>query len=139
MMAQASTMGENPVGSAEEVTFRLGIEQFNRQEFFAAHETWEAIWLAASGPDKDFLQGIIQVAAAFHHWSGGNRQGALALLRRGLDKLAAFPSCYRGILLDRLREEAGGFADALGQGTVAAQRPLPEIVLEFPHGPGGGP
>ncbi|HVB35141.1 MAG TPA: DUF309 domain-containing protein [Patescibacteria group bacterium] len=120
------------MGSREEAAFLLGIEQFNRGEFFAAHETWEAIWLAASGADRDFLQGIIQLAAAFHHWRGGNRPGALSLLRRGLGKLAAFPRSYRGICVARLREQAGRWAETLGEGAARPPGRLPEIELEPP-------
>lgn len=114
-----------------------GIEQFNRGEFFAAHETWESVWLEASGPDKIFLQGIIQIAAAFHHWRGGNAQGTLSLLRRGLDKLTIFPREYRGVCVDRLREQAGQWARALETGARNATGKLPAIEIE-PMRHGGG-
>jgi len=118
----------------EEAAFRLGIEQFNRQEFFAAHETWEAIWLASAGRDKVFLQGIIQLAAAFHHWRGGNTRGALSLLRRGLDKLAR---SYRGIGVDRLRRQAAACVEALTRGPAAPPDRLPRIDWESALLPGG--
>jgi uncharacterized protein len=115
---------------SDATAFLRGIEQFNRGEFFAAHETWEAIWLTASGTDRDFLQGIIQLAAAFHHWRGGNAEGALSLLRRGLNKLAAFPRTYRGIRLDRLREQARSWAEILAAGAVVPPGRLPKIDVE---------
>ncbi len=121
----------------EEAAFRRGIEQFNREEFFAAHETWEEIWLSSSGSDRVFLQGIIQVAAAFHHWRGGNSQGALSLLRRGLDKLAASPPFYRGISVERLTRQAANCAEALGRGPAAAPDRLPKIGRESATPPGG--
>ena len=106
--------------------FAHGIEQFNRGEFFAAHETWEAIWLAASGDDKVFLQGTIQLAAAFHHWKGGNARGTLALLRRAVANLAEIPGSYRGIRVDLLREQAGEWAEAL-EGNAATPDGMPKI------------
>ena len=83
--------------------FERGIAQFNRGEFFNAHETWEEIWLAAPEPDKTFLQGIIQVAAAFHHFQRDNRAGAESLLRAGFEKIEPFPDDYRGLRLAPLR------------------------------------
>ncbi|MBI1738297.1 MAG: DUF309 domain-containing protein [Acidobacteria bacterium] len=95
--------------------FRQGVEQFNAEKFFEAHETWEAIWLKATEPDKTFLQGITQVTAAFHHHAQGNREGAESLLQKGLRKLEQFPADYRGVKLDKLREEIRKWAKALGE------------------------
>ncbi len=86
--------------------FARGVAEFNRGEFFASHESWEAIWLGAPEPEKTFLQGITQVAAAFHHHTRGNLDGAASLLRRGLEKLDRFPAAFRGIRLDALRSTA---------------------------------
>jgi len=83
--------------------FQRGIDQFNRREFFESHESWEVIWLAAPEPDKTFLQGIIQVAAALHHYHRGNRAGAQSLLRRGLKKMERFPADYRSLNLEEIR------------------------------------
>ena len=90
-----------PTQAAE--LFRKGMDQFNRGEFFESHESWEAIWLAAPEPDKTFLQGIIQVAAALHHYHRGNIAGARSLLRRGLGKMERFPPDYRGLRLEEIR------------------------------------
>lgn len=111
--------------------FQKGIDQFNRGEFFESHESWELIWLPASEPDKTFLQGIIQVAAALHHYRRGNLAGARSLLRRGLAKLARFPADYRGLDLEGLRNQARAWKThlhhAAGQApafpTVKVQRP----------------
>lgn len=86
--------------------FARGVAQFNRGEFFESHESWELIWLPAAEPDKTFLQGITQVAAAFHHYRRDNREGAESLLRRGLEKLERFADGYRGIQLERVRAQS---------------------------------
>ena len=49
-----------------------GVAHFNAQEYFEAHEVWEELWLVAREPEKTFLQGLIQVAAAFHHHAREN-------------------------------------------------------------------
>jgi len=86
--------------------FQQGIAQFNRGEFFESHESWELIWLPAAEPDKTFLQGIIQVAAALHHYRRRNLSGARSLLRRGLAKIEQFPADYRGLDLEGIRASA---------------------------------
>jgi predicted metal-dependent hydrolase len=100
--------------------FRRGVEQFNAGHFFEAHETWEEVWLHSPEPEKTFLQGIIQIAAAFHHRSRGNDRGTLLLLQAGLKRLARFPAVHRGIKLGALRAEAEHWVAALcsapGQG-----------------------
>lgn len=83
--------------------FSRGMRQFNSCAFWHAHESWELIWLPAAEPDKTFLQGIIQVAAAFFHHQKGNHAGMRSLLRRGLAKLEGFPGSYRQLHLEELR------------------------------------
>ena len=107
-----------------------GIEEFNRGEFFQAHETWETLWLRADGEQKRFLQGVIQIAAAFHHWRQGNPQGALSLLRKAKVALEDFPRSYGGIQLGRLRRDAMRWMDILDRGGVP--RALPHIQAVAP-------
>ena len=64
-----------------------GVEHFNSQRFFEAHEALESLWLEVQGDEKLFLHGLIQVAAAFHHYQRGNLRGFNSLLRKGTAKL----------------------------------------------------
>ena len=107
--------------------FRKGVEQFNAEKFFDAHESWEAIWLLAPEPDRMFLQGITQVSAAFHHHSKGNYAGAKKLLQRGLEKLEQFPANYRAVRLGKLREELGPWLELFAQEQVEQKRAKPKI------------
>ena len=67
-----------------------GVEHFNSRRFFEAHEALESVWLEVEGDEKLFLHGLIQVAAAFHHYQRGNLQGFSSLLRKGTAKLERF-------------------------------------------------
>jgi len=108
--------------------FRRGIEQFNTGRYFDAHETWEEIWLRSPEPQKTFLQGIIQIAAAFHHYSRGNTRGAHSLLQAGLARLARFPDAHHGIALGALCAEAQAWAAALaGDRVPGPEVPIPQI------------
>jgi hypothetical protein len=109
----------------DENAWRQGVEQFNAGHFFQAHETWEEVWLRTPEPEKTFLQGIIQVAAAFHHYSRGNVRGARSLLEAGLGRLSRFPTVHRGIDLAALRTEAQTWAGSLAAGRL----PGPDVTL----------
>jgi predicted metal-dependent hydrolase len=74
-----------------------GIELFNTHRFWHAHEAWEVLWLKASGDEKLFLQGLIQLAAAYHHVQRGTFRGGVRLFDAALRKLDPFPSGYFGI------------------------------------------
>lgn len=84
--------------------FLRGIEHFNNREFWEAHEEWEEIWLHASSEAHQFLQGLIQVAAAYHHVKRGTLRGAVRLFDAGLTRLEPFPAHYCGVDRDPLVE-----------------------------------
>jgi uncharacterized protein len=94
---------------------RQGVEEFNRAYFFEAHETLEDLWRGTSGPLRLFYQGLIQLAVALYHLSNGNRRGALNLLGKGLDKLAAYQPACQGIDVEALCCEARAWLDRVRQ------------------------
>lgn len=73
------------------------MELFNSHEFWHAHEAWEEIWLKARGEEKTFLQGLIQLAAAYHHVKRGTFSGAIRLFDAALEKLDPFPDGYADV------------------------------------------
>jgi predicted metal-dependent hydrolase len=123
-----SLFAANPMNlTAEDKRFQRGVEQFNSRKFFEAHETWEEIWLFAPEPEKTFLQGIIQVAAAFHHFCRGNRAGAQSLLRAGLQKLSRFRGSHCGLALEAFRAAGQRWLAALEAGKDPGTGKLPRI------------
>jgi len=79
--------------------FREGVEHFDTKRFWHAHESWETIWLASSGDQKTFLQGLIQLTAAYHLLGRGRFPGALRLFRSSASKLSA-SSSYGSAIID---------------------------------------
>ena len=59
---------------------------------FHAHEVLEAVWKAAPPAERDLWQGLAQVAVGLTHALRGNSTGAASLLRRGANRLAAYPA-----------------------------------------------
>ncbi|AFY36381.1 DUF309 domain-containing protein [Calothrix sp. PCC 7507] len=95
--------------------FWQGVEQFNSGQFYACHDTLEALWIEASEPEKTFYQGILQIAVALYHLGNGNWRGAVILLGEGSNRLRRYPSNYGGIELEELLYESVVLLKALQQ------------------------
>jgi predicted metal-dependent hydrolase len=99
-------------------SFARGARLFDRGEFFEAHESWEERWKVATDPtERGFLQGLIQVAAAFHKLLVMNsEEAALRLLAKGLAKLDMCPARIQEMDLASFRERLHGCARDLAAG-----------------------
>src|SRR5579863_915707 len=104
-----------------------GLRCYQKQEFFDAHEHWEAVWLKCHEPEKTFLQALIQVTAAFHHLKRGNLAGTTSLLRRALRRLDDFPTEYEGVAVEQLQAGIRGWLEALAREEALLQLSLPLI------------
>ena len=99
-----------------------GINLFNNAEFFDAHEALEDVWRAAPPENKKFLQGMVQIAVAFHHHSKGNRVGMRSVLERAIRNLAEPPGSFAQIQLAALLQSLVQWREALDNNS-----PLPEL------------
>src|SRR5688572_22409536 len=81
-----------------------GIDEFNQGLFFECHETLEAIWLEEHGDDRNFYQGIIQIAAGYFKWEQRVPAGAIKLWRSGLEKIAGYGPVHLGVNLEAFGE-----------------------------------
>jgi predicted metal-dependent hydrolase len=112
---------------AKDRLFQKGLEAFNSAHFYDAHEIWEEIWLETANPEKMFLQGLIQVAAAFHHYCRDNSLGCRNLLQAGLTKLEQFPTQHRGIEIEPLRTSVRVWLTVLKTGETPEDAKIPII------------
>lgn len=108
--------------------YRRGLHLFNERNFYDAHEVWEDVWRESQGPEKKFLQGLIQVAVAFHHHSTGNTVGACSLLARAGKNLAEYPDEFRGISVPALLDALASWREALLSGRGAPAFPKLEVT-----------
>lgn len=105
-------VGDNPamIMTLRNEGFALGLDLFNRGHFFEAHEALEDIWRAVARdlPSRRLrlhLQGLIQLAVAFHHHSTGNLVGARSVLARALRNLRGAERSFPDLDFERLRAE----------------------------------
>jgi len=82
--------------------FHEGVHLFNAGEWFDAHEVWEDIWHMASGPRKNFYQGLIQLAVTLEHVRRGNPRGVRSVFRTAVTKFEGLPTRYMGIDIAQL-------------------------------------
>lgn len=87
--------------------FARGVELFNHAHFFDAHEVLEDLWrpIPPDAPLRRHLQGMVQLAVAFHHESTGNYVGARSVLSRALRNLNGVENSFPSLDLDRLRAD----------------------------------
>ena len=114
-----------------------GVREFNSWRFYDCHETLEDVWRAEDGRLADFFQGIIKVAAAFHHLLRDNHKGAVTVLGHALTLLAPYPPACLGVDVQRLFDEASACYERireLGPRRVGEfdRSTLPRIVMEGP-------
>lgn len=79
-----------------------GIDSFNAQAYFQAHEIWESVWMEETGVGKDFYKGLIQFAVCLHHFRNGNTRGARKLCVSGSRYLDNYRPWYLGVDVNRL-------------------------------------
>jgi uncharacterized protein len=119
--------------------FWQGVEQFNSGQFYACHDTLEALWIEASEPEKTFYQGILQIAVALYHLENRNWRGAVILLGEGGNRLRRYPSSYGGVDVDELLSQSAALlttlqqigSDKITSGDIGENKvlSLPKIVL----------
>jgi predicted metal-dependent hydrolase len=107
--------------------FWQGVEQFNRQDFYACHDTLEALWMEASEPERTFYQGVLQISVALYHLGNGNWRGAVILLGEGISRLRSYQPAYFGVDVKGLVTQS---AELLGN----LQQAGPEKVADFAVG-----
>jgi hypothetical protein len=89
----------------KEEAVEKGREYFNYERFWECHETLEGIWKKTYEGEKDLVQGIILVAAAFVHYQKNENDICLSILKRGMEKIGNASGKYYNIDIDVLRNK----------------------------------
>jgi hypothetical protein len=86
----------------EEEALREGMDLFNQERFWEAHEVLEEIWHPATGVDRDIIQGLILTAAALVHYQKNEKAVCISILGRAREKLGTLDH-FKGVDIARLR------------------------------------
>lgn len=111
-----------------------GIALFNSADFFAAHEAFEEVWREV--PDHErirrHLQGLVQLAVAFHHQSTGNREGACSVLERAIGNLSGAEESFPELDWERFWASLNPWREYLANNPQMPDNPpaqLPQLLL----------
>jgi len=87
---------------AGEDSLREGVDLFNHERYWEAHETLEEVWHKTRGTERDVLQGMILTAAALVHYQKNENTVSISILGRAREKLLELDQ-FRGLDIKRLR------------------------------------
>lgn len=113
--------------------FKKAIAEFNQQQFYACHDTLEAIWVDAPETDKRFYQGLLQVAVGCYHLGNDNLRGAIILLGEAVRRLSDYQPDYQEVNVEQLLEQALALLQALQQ-LQQKQSEIPGESQDFING-----
>jgi predicted metal-dependent hydrolase len=100
-----------------------GVALFNSGRFFDAHELLEEAW-HATPPNSEVrrhLQGLVQLAVAFHHQSKGNMNGAGSVLERAVRNLEGAEASFPELDLPHLRAGVRAWVEYLAESRRGAK------------------
>ena len=115
--------------------YLAGIVLFNRGDFFEAHEVWEALWMETFGPEKPFLQGLIQAAVGLCHFCNGNVRGAAKLYRSSHGYMERFAPVFWDLDVAKFWDDMHACFEELlvmpepDRGVTVREELIPEITL----------
>jgi predicted metal-dependent hydrolase len=110
---------------------REGIRLFNEGLFFQSHEVWESFYSEAEEPQRPFLEGLIQLAAAFRIFSDfGETAGPVRMIYQALIRFENYQPSYLQIRVKELSEAVEAWARETEKGR---KRPfsVPKISHDF--------
>jgi predicted metal-dependent hydrolase len=93
-------------GEIPPALFYVGLEQFNRGEYFEQHESLEEIWIEDPRPLRRLYQGILKVGVGFYKLRLGNYRGTVNHIKGGIAYLERFDATCLGVDVARLIADA---------------------------------
>jgi len=111
---------------------REGIRLFNQRQFFACHEILEDFYQEADAENRPFLEGLIQLAAAFRMFSDfGETKGSVRMIYQALIRFENFQPDYLQVRVKDLCQATEAWAKAMdaakGQPSTEA---IPKIQFQ---------
>ncbi|MDJ0712620.1 MAG: DUF309 domain-containing protein [Prochloraceae cyanobacterium] len=95
--------------------FWQGVEEFNQKEFYACHDTLEALWMDSKEPEKSFYKGVLQISVGCYHLGNHNWRGAAILLGEGIRNISEYEPVYEDIDVTRLLVDSSELLQAVQQ------------------------
>lgn len=110
-------------GGSRNAYLSEGLRLFDEGDYFLSHETLEEYWAEAPKQERDFFQGLINLAVGLHHYHRGNLNGMQMQFRKASARLSSYPPDYEGVDLAAVMGFLQRVPEALSKGEVL-QPPL---------------
>jgi uncharacterized protein len=100
-----------------------GLALIRAGAYFAAHEELEDEWRDAPAGERDFLQGLVHVAVAWHHAERGNRPGCERQLEKAVRRLGPYRPSHRGVDVEVVLDDVERARGLVARGSLSLPRP----------------
>lgn len=84
--------------------FVTALELWRQGEYWEVHEALEPLWMRLRGPEREFTQGVILLAAALHK-AKSSPSGGWLNFTKAVRHLEVIPPTYQGVRVAELIEE----------------------------------
>ena len=110
---------------------REGIDRFNQRRFFDCHEVLEGFYHETDEANKPFLEGLIQLAAAFRLFCDfGETKGAVRMIYQALIRFENYQPVFLDVRVLDLCQSAEAWAkSAEGAEPSASVATIPKIKV----------
>lgn len=110
---------------------RQGIELFNEGRFFESHEVLEQFYHQTETAHKPFVEGLIQLAAAFRLYTDfGEVKGPVRMIHQALIRFENYQPSYLEIRVRDLSESMEAWVAKATAATRAPSLSTPKIRLD---------
>jgi len=108
---------------------REGIRLFNRGYFFESHEILEQLYHDTEATNKPFLEGLIQLAAAFRLYNDfGSTEGPVRMIHQALIRFENYQPAFLEIKVKEMCEAMEVWATQME--TLDPPRSIPRIHFQ---------
>jgi predicted metal-dependent hydrolase len=110
---------------------RDGIRLFNDRQFFECHEILEPFYQETDDENKPFLEGLIQLAAAFRlYCEFGETKGPVRMIHQALIRFENYQPTFLQIQVEKLSRAADAWAAAAQSNTAELAANIPKIETQ---------
>ena len=105
-----------------------GLQAFNRQAFYDAHEYFEDAWRSSPLEEREIYRALLQISGGFYRLTQDRPAAALKFFDRAEEWLSPFPSPFMNLDVDALRSWLADLLIALNDSD-----PSGEIISQHFH------
>jgi len=110
---------------------REGISLFNKGRFFESHEVWEQLYQEAEEAHKPFLEGLVELGAAFRLFTDfGEVKGPVRMIHQALIRFENYQPIYLEIKVKELCEMMEAWAKEAEAARGKLSFSVPKIRLQ---------